>query len=159
MESLERRLSRVEARAEITDLVGRYALGADRKNDPTIMGPLFAADATWSAEGFGALEGRDVIARGLAAIAAEKVLWSIHFMISPLIVLSDDGRSGTCQWYLWELCTIQQDDGPRDQWLGGWYDSSVALTDGGWRFTKVVLDVRLQGEVSPPFAYKKKTDA
>lgn len=153
--SLEQRLAAVEARADITDLVARYAQGADRLNDPAIMGPLFAADATWSAEGFAALKGRAAIASGLAAIAAEKILWSIHFMVAPLITLSPDGVSGVCQWYLWELCTMQTDEGPKDQWLGGWYDSHVVLTDEGWRFKTVILDIRVQGAIAPALAFKK----
>lgn len=153
--SVEERLQRIEARNEIGDLVARYALGADRKNDPAIMGPLFSRQATWAAEGFAVLEGRDAIARGLAAIAADKVLWSIHFMVAPLITLADDGRSGTCQWYLWELCTMQGPDGPCDNWLGGWYDSLVAREEDGWKFTRVVLDIRVQGDATPPWSLKK----
>ncbi|MGE4410008.1 MAG: nuclear transport factor 2 family protein [Sphingobium sp.] len=154
--TLEQRLTAIEARAAITDLVARYALGADRLNDPAILGPLFATDATWSAEGFGALEGRETIAAGLAAIAREKVLWSIHFMVAPVITLSDDGRTGTCQWYLWELCTMQTDDGPKDQWLGGWYDGTVSLTEEGWRLQTVFLDIRVQGDIAPPLFFKKR---
>lgn len=158
--AIGRRLQRIEARAEIGDLVSRYALGADRKNDPAIMAGLFARDATWAAEGFPAFEGRDAIAAGLAEIAARQVVWSIHFMGSPLVTLADDGRSGTCQWYLWELCTMQgQDgqgqDGPCDTWLGGWYDSLVALEEDGWKFTRVLLDIRVQGDAAPPWTLKK----
>lgn len=153
--SLERRLAVLEARAAITDLVARYAQGADRRNDPAIMGPLFAADGSWSCEGFATLEGREAIAAGLAAIAADTVLWSIHFMVAPVITLADDARSGTCQWYLWELCTMEMDKGPQDQWLGGWYDGTVALTEEGWRFQTVVLDIRVQGEIAPPLFFRK----
>lgn len=153
--SVEQRLGRIEARAEIGDLVARYALGADRRNDPAILGPLFTADATWSADGFGVLRGRDAIARGLAAIAAERVLWSIHYMVSPLIVLDAATGRGGCQWYLWELCSIRTGDGAQDQWLGGWYDSQVERTDDGWRFSSVTLDVRLQGAAMPAWALKK----
>lgn len=152
---VEQRLQRIEARNEISDLVARYALGADRKNDPAVMGPLFSAGATWAANGFPGFEGRAAIAAGLAAIAAERVLWSIHFMVSPLVTLADDGRTGTCQWYLWELCTMQGPDGPRDTWLGGWYDSLVGLEDNEWKFTKVLLDIRVQGDALPPWALKK----
>lgn len=153
--TIEQRLAALEARAAITDLVARYALGADRRNDPALMGPLFAADARWSSEGFADLEGREAIAAGLAQIAADKVLWSIHFMVAPVISLSADGRSGVCQWYLWELCTMQTDDGPQDQWLGGWYDATVADTEEGWRFQTVLLDIRTQGEIAPPLFLKK----
>ncbi|GLS99413.1 hypothetical protein GCM10007897_07920 [Sphingobium jiangsuense] len=158
--SLEHRLAVLEARAAITDLVARYALGADRRNDPAIMGPLFAADASWSCDGFATLGGREAIAAGLAAIAADTVLWSIHFMVAPVITLADDARGGTCQWYLWELCTMRADGGQagggaQDQWLGGWYDGTVTLTEEGWRFQTVVLDIRAQGEIAPPLFFKK----
>ncbi|MCC6829178.1 MAG: nuclear transport factor 2 family protein [Novosphingobium sp.] len=156
---LEARLAAVEARLAIGDLVARYALGADRRNDPAIMGPLFAVDGTWSCEGFAALEGRAAIAEGLAAIAAERVLWSIHFMIAPLVDLAGDGKRGTCQWYLWELCTMQTDAGPQDQWLGGWYDGTVEFTEDGWKFKTVILDVRAQGEIAPPLSFKKRAQA
>jgi hypothetical protein len=156
--SVEQRLARLEALADITNLVARYALGADRLNDPAIMGPLFTADGTWSAKGFAALEGREAVAKGLSALAADKVLWSIHYMIAPVILLADDSRTGTCQWYLWELCTMQQDDGPEDQWFGGWYDSQVTLTEEGWQFCKVILDVRVQGPISPALTFKKQVE-
>lgn len=152
--ALAERLERVEARAEITDLVAQYALGADRKNDPEILGPLFSTDATWAAEGFAALVGRAAIAEGLARLARERVLWSIHYMIAPLIRFNS-ARSATCQWYLWEVCTMQEEQGPQDQWLGGWYDSEVERTAEGWKFTKVVLDVRLQSELQPPLSFRK----
>ena len=152
---LEQRLAALEARAAITDLVSRYAQGADRRNDPVLMAPLFAADARWSSEGFASLEGREAIAAGLAAIAADKVLWSIHFMVAPVITLAEAADRGTCQWYLWELCTMQTEDGPQDQWLGGWYDATVTDTEEGWRFQTVLLDVRTQGNITPPLFLKK----
>lgn len=153
--SLEYRIAVLEARAAINDLVARYAQGADRRNDPVLMGPLFATDASWTSEGFAALEGREAIAAGLAAIAADKVLWSIHFMVAPVITLAADVRTGTCQWYLWELCTMQTEDGPQDQWLGGWYDATVTNTEEGWRFQTVELDIRTQGNIAPPLFLKK----
>ena len=154
MAALAGRIERIEARAEIDDLVAQYALGADRRNDPAILGPLFSEDATWEAEGFAALDGRPAIAEGLARLAQERVIWSIHYMIAPLIRFTSDDTA-TCQWYLWEVLTMLQDDGPHDQWFGGWYDSEVAKTAEGWKFTKVVLDVRLQSDLQPPLGFRK----
>ncbi|MDE8652004.1 nuclear transport factor 2 family protein [Novosphingobium album (ex Liu et al. 2023)] len=153
------RLARLEARAEITDLVARYAHGADHKNDPAILGPLFAPDGVWTAEGFGDLRGREAIAAGLAEIAASRILWSIHYMVSPHVVLGDDAATARCHWYLWELCTVAEESGPTDSWFGGWYNSELALTDEGWRFTRVELEVRLQGEAMPPWTLKKAIPA
>lgn len=153
--ALEQRLWRIEARAAITDMVSQYARGADRRNDPEILGPLFCEDATWAAEGFAALEGRDAIAQGLAELAESRVRWSIHYMIAPQVELSVDGYRAACHWYLWELCTLETDGGARDEWLGGWYDSELIWTEDGWKFKAVRLDVRLQGEALPSWTLKK----
>ncbi len=71
-DTIEQRLHRIEARFAIGDLVARYAAGADRRNDPAMMAPLFAPDATWSSEGFATLAGRAAIARGRAALAGDR---------------------------------------------------------------------------------------
>lgn len=155
---MEQRLWNLEARAAIADLIARYARGGDRLNDPSIMGPLFADDGRWEAEGFGVLEGRAAIERGLAEIAASRVRWSIHYMTTPLIELSGDGLTATCHWYLWELCTMRGQDGTRDEWLGGWYDSELKWTSDGWKFARVRLDIRVQGEAMPPWSLKKPID-
>jgi hypothetical protein len=155
-EPLARRLDRLESVEAIRALVARYALGADRRNDPEIMGGLFSADGVWEAEGFARYEGRQAIAAGLAAIAAERVLWSLHYMVSPLIELDEAGDGARCRWALWELATMRDEAGAGDRWLGGAYDASLARTAEGWRFTRVVLDIRLEGRVDPPWAVKKE---
>ncbi len=152
---MEERLFRIEARQEMEGLVARYAHGADRRNDPAIMRPLFHADATWSAEGFATFHGAAAIARGLARIAAEQVLWSIHYMVAPHVEFMEDARSARCRWYLWELSTMAGDSGPEDRWLGGWYDSLTIYEEEEWKFTSVKLDLRVQGVATPPWAIKK----
>lgn len=154
-QTVEDRLRRVETRNEISDLVATYAIGADRKNDPEIMRTLFTEDGTWFAEGFPLLQGREAIAEGLAKAAAETVLWSFHCMMPPLIVIDEECKSATCRWYLWECLTWQTNSGAQDQWFGAWYDSKTVLTDEGWKFSSVVLDIRVRGEVSPPWFFKK----
>ncbi|WP_327753929.1 nuclear transport factor 2 family protein (plasmid) [Sphingobium sp. SJ10-10] len=156
--SVEERLFRIEARQEIEDLVARYGHGADRKNDPAIMQPLFHADAIWSAEGFATFHGSDAIAEGLARIAAEAVLWSIHYMVAPYVEFAEDGRSARCRWYLWELSTMAGDSGPEDRWLGGWYDSVARYEEEEWKFASVKLDLRIQGVATPPWMVKKAFD-
>ncbi|WP_198147549.1 nuclear transport factor 2 family protein [Sphingobium chungbukense] len=156
--TVEERLFRIEARNEISDLVARYAHGADRRNDPAMMQPLFHEDASWSAEGFATFHGASAIAAGLAAIAAEEVLWSIHYMIAPYVEFAEDGRSARCRWYLWELSTMAHDAGAEDRWLGGWYDSIARYEDNLWKFASVKLDLRVQGVATPPWSLKKAFD-
>lgn len=156
VKSTAERLDRIESIEAIRAMVARYAIGADRRNDPEIMGPLFADDAVWEAEGFARHVGREAIAKGLAAIAADRILWTIHYMVSPLIELGADGAGARCRWHLWELATMRcEDDAVSDNWLGGWYDARLTKAVEGWFFTSVVLDVRLTGRAVPQWDYKK----
>lgn len=149
------RLARLEAAEDIRRLIATYAVGADQKNDPAIMGPLFAADAVWEAKGIDRLSGREDIASGLAGLAQEFVTWSLHYMVSPLITVSDDALSATCRWYLWELCTMKAGDGAAaDTWYGGWYDSRLSVHDGAWLFDWVRLDPRLASPLEQPWQGK-----
>lgn len=134
------RLARLEDIEAIRALVARYALGADRNNDPDILGPLFAADAEWACEGFGHYRGRAEIASELARIGREGIHWSLHYMVSPLIEPDPDGCHARCHWYLWELARMA--DGEAN-WIGGWYESRLRKGRKGWRFTHVKLHLKL----------------
>jgi hypothetical protein len=155
---LDERLQRIEARQFIEDMLARYAMGGDRKNDPAIMGPLFAEDAVWTCEGFGRFEGRDNITAAVSAFAQTHILWSVHYMVSPLIEIDADLRTARCRWYLWELATVTHEGTPRDSWLCGWYDSQLRRINERWEFTYVELDIRLLAEASPPWGIKKPFD-
>ncbi|MBP0639913.1 nuclear transport factor 2 family protein [Cupriavidus sp. AcVe19-6a] len=141
--TLSQRLHRLEAIEAVRRLVGEYARGADRRNDPCIMGPLFHEDAIWEAAGFGRYVGRDAITTHLAQIGAEQIVWSLHYMVSPVVEVNSDLRSARCHWYLWELAHIQEDGVRRAHWIGGWYNSELTEVDGIWRFLHVNLDLRL----------------
>lgn len=131
----------------ISQLVGRYAHGADRRNDPAIMAPLFSREATWEANGFGHYRGREAVAAQLARIGVEEIVWSLHYMSAPIVEIDDDLQHGRCRWHLWELAQIRQGDDdavpPAAHWIGGEYDSHVLFEEGQWRFASVFLDLRL----------------
>lgn len=153
--SLEERLARVEAHEAIRQVIARYAIGADRKNDPDILGPLFSDLAVWEAEGIARFEGRRAIADGLAGLARDFVTWSIHYMVSPLIRVAEDAGAAHCRWYLWELCTLRQADGePADSWYGGWYDSRLSRIEDRWLFDWVKLSPRIASARHAPWAGK-----
>ncbi|MEX6725829.1 nuclear transport factor 2 family protein [Parapedomonas caeni] len=153
------RLDRLESIEAIRRLVATYAQGADRRNDPAIMRPLFADDAVWEAAGFSRFDGGDAIAEGISAIARDQITWSLHYMVSPHITLAEDGESARCHWYLWELCAMRDEAGvSRDTWLGGWYDSSLRRTAQGWCFSHVRLDLRLVSPNDLPWTGKVTLD-
>lgn len=152
---IDLRLRRMEACEDIRRLISTYAIGADRGNDPKIMGPLFSSDAIWEADGIAHLKGRDHIAAGLAGLAREFVTWSLHYMVSPFIELDDDARAAECRWYLWELCTMSQGNGvTADTWYGGWYDSRLSIHGGRWLFDWIKLEPRIASPNEKPWSGK-----
>jgi len=106
VDDLQNRIALLEDREEIRDLIERYAEAADRRNDPELMCELFAESAVWEAPGFGRFEGRSAILNGLSEIATSRLLWTMHYMISPRIRISDDRTIAQVSWRVWELATV-----------------------------------------------------
>ncbi|MGQ3675822.1 nuclear transport factor 2 family protein [Xanthobacter sp. TB0139] len=150
---LEERLARLESAEAIRNLVGRYALGADRRNDPEIFTGLFTEDAEWEAAGFGRFQGRDEIVDALSRIARETIVWTLHYMTSPIVEIDPDGAGASCRWWLWELSKITEQPGaePVAHFLGGTYEARLRQTPEGWRFAKVTLDLPLVTPHMPGF--------
>jgi hypothetical protein len=85
-------------------------------------------------------------------IARDRVLWSVHYMVAPLIDLAQDGASAACSWYLWELTKLRGEDGEiRDTWLAGSYESTLSPGASGWGFDYVRLDLRLIAATDAPW--------
>lgn len=148
LEKLDTKLSRLEDVEAIQRLIVTYARGCDRGNDPEIIGPCFAEDGTWECKGFGKYHGREKLAKGLHGIAGEKIWWSLHYMISPLIDIAPDGRTATVFWYLWESATVPNPhtDEAESHWIGGTYDCECVKQDGRWLFRSMELKLNM---VSP----------
>ena len=148
---LQARLAATEARESIRDLIVNYARGCDRGNDPKLIGPLFTDDGVWECEGFGRYEGRANVAAGLKGIAGEKIWWSLHYMISPQIILNSDAQSAQVFWYLWESATAPNaaSDNPEPHWIGGTYDTEVVCEGDKWLFRSM----RLTLDMVRPYQY------
>jgi len=142
---LTEEVDRLRANDALRDLIVSYARACDRGNDPVLLRPLFTDDATWECKGFGRHEGGDTVVKALHAIAGNSILWSLHNMISPQIVLDADGQGATLFWYLWEAATLPHDktDEPEAHWIGGTYDARARKVDGKWKFCAVELKLNL----------------
>ncbi|HYH19948.1 MAG TPA: nuclear transport factor 2 family protein [Azospirillum sp.] len=141
---LERRLARLEAVEAIRTLIGRYAEGADRRNDPALMRPLFADDAVWEAAGFGRFTGGNAIAAELDRIGREQIVWTMHYMVSPIVEPAADGRTARAGWSLWELARVADGGADAaDHWIAGVYDAELRREGERWVFTRVTLTVKL----------------
>jgi len=143
--ALEERITRLEDIEAIKRMLARYAQGADRNNDPNVLRELYTEDAVWEAEGFGRHEGLREITEWAAKVGREQILWSLHYMVSPLIEISPDGTTAACFWYLWELSQMPGPGGRRqDTFIGGWYETQLVKESwGAWKFRRVKLVIRL----------------
>ncbi len=134
------RLDRLEATEAIKELKARYADVCDTGYDPVRMRPFFTDDAVWDGgPRFGRHEGVDAVCEFFAGVSS-LITWALHYMIAPIIDVSDDGLTATGSWYLLEPCTIATDDGPRAMVITGRYADRYRKEGGAWKFSEVVLD-------------------
>jgi hypothetical protein len=154
---LKARLQRLESAEAIRDLITTYAQGADAGNDVAVLRPLYTDDAVWESPGFGRFEGGDAIANMQQRMAAERLAWTLHYMVSPKINVAASLAEAKASWYLWQLATLV--DGAGDSgtphWIGGLYDARLRCSAGLWKFAYINLDVRMvtpyhQGWVEAP---------
>ncbi len=147
---LRREVERLRAKDELRDLIVSYARACDVGNDPVLMAPLFTEDASWECRGFGRYVTREKVAKGLKSIAGNTIWWSLHNMISPHVVLDEDGQGATLFWYLWEAATLPNDvtDAPEGHWIGGTYDARARKVDGKWLFSAMELKLSMASPVS-----------
>jgi len=144
MESLEQKVQRLLDIEEVKNMIATYARGADRNNDPEIMGPLFSPDAMWECEGFGRHEGRDEIARALGETGQNDITWTLHYMISPTVQINPDASTGIAHYYLWELANMRGESGNIEAcWAGGTYDVELIKLEERWYFHRMRLNLKL----------------
>jgi SnoaL-like domain len=154
LDDLQPRIALLEDREEICDLIERYAEAADRRNDPDLMLELFVETAIWEAPGFGRFEGRAAILNGLSEIAATRLIWTMHYMISPRIRIDDDRTIAQVSWRVWELATVPGTKHPQSEavWGGGNYHVDLARIGDRWHFTYVRLNLELISRYSEGWA-------
>ena len=143
MSSLEQQVARLMALEDIRGVIARYAKAGDDGNDPAQMVRLFSADARWQCAGFGDFQGRETIIEALARVARERVLWSLHYPVAPIIDLDEALRSAHAFWWLWELATLRDASGTEaSHWLAGTYDCDFVREPDGWKIGDLVLTIR-----------------
>ncbi len=148
------RLDRLEATEAIKELKARYADVCDTGYDPVRMRPFFTDDAVWDGgPRFGRHEGVDAVCEFFAGVS-NLITWALHYMIAPIIDVSDDGLTATGSWYLLEPCTIATDDGPRAMVITGRYADRYRKEGGAWKFSEVVLDCQTISPLDEGWAVK-----
>lgn len=160
VKDLRRDVALLSSRAEIHDLIIRYARACDVGNDPVLLRPLLADHATWTCNGFGTYVGGDDVALGLKGIAGEKIWWSLHNMISPQIEIDDTGTKANAFWYLWEAATIPNVHSGEAEahWVGGTYNAQFELIGDRWLFTLIDLNLDMATPYSEGWVAKRFPD-
>jgi hypothetical protein len=150
VDDLDARLGKLEAEAAIVRLKARYARFADAGYDADGIAGLFTPDGVWDGgDLFGRAEGVEAI-RAHFAHASDWIPWALHYTLNPIIDVSDDGRSATGSWYLWQPCLRKRSWAPMPvlSWLAGTYADVYERTADGWRFRHV--EVRARWLEAPP---------
>jgi ketosteroid isomerase-like protein len=142
---LEQRLARLEDLEAIRDVIAYYADAVDHNGDVAMLKKCFTADAVWTSKDIGTWKGRATIVRALHKVCTVQIPWALHYMTQPVIKRAANGRGASAHYYLWELAKFRAtpDAAPESTWLGGWYDSQFRKENGVWRFSKIVLTIRL----------------
>lgn len=142
---LLKRLQRLEDQEAIRTLIARYADGIDRNGDLDILKPCFTEDAVWRCKGIGDWKGRAAVLKGLRYNCTVQLPFALHYMTQPVIRLAANGRSASAHYYLWEVCNFRltAEVEPQSTYIGGWYDSAFRKADGDWRFSRIVVTLRL----------------
>jgi ketosteroid isomerase-like protein len=136
------RLPPIDDEREITRLKASYARACDDGYDADRIAGLFTPDGVWDGgELFGRAEGANAI-RAHFAGAAQRIPWSLHFTLNPLIDVAPDGETATGSWYLWQPCIRQRSSAGVLSWLAGTYADTYVRTKDGWRFRAVTVVAR-----------------
>src|SRR3990172_4256865 len=151
LENLAARIRRLEDIKAIEHLITRYAKASDKNNDPDLMLPLFTEDGALDVgSGYGRYQGHEVLRKFFSGTSSI-ISWSLHYNISPLIEVSEEGRTAQAFWYLWELANMpdSKTGGEEAVWIGGSYTSDlVKEEDGQWKFK----EIRLKMEIMSPYS-------
>ncbi len=142
-QNIEHQVAWLTALENIRKVIAIYARAGDDKNNPVVLASIMTTDASWECEGFGSFQGNTNIARELAKVGQERIIWSLHFPVSPIIDVADNLDSAHAFWWLWELTTMRADDGSEENnWLGATYDCDFLRAADGWKIHKMILNIK-----------------
>ena len=134
--SIEDRIARLEARRAIDDLICDLARAIDAGPSADMLRPLFTDEAVFVIDQYGEFKGADAIAAGVAGNADQGFSWTLHYLVSPKVNLSEDIASADIDFMLWETATSASG---RAYWIGGKYVAKVRNEKSAWRFSELRL--------------------
>lgn len=151
---LELRVACLEAERDIARLIADLGHAFDSGPSARALRDLFTRTATFEIDRYGSLHGADEIAEGVAGNAESGFRWTLHYLVSPRIDLSPDGREAAVSFMLWEPATAASG---RAYWIGGNYTARAVAQEDRWRFSQLRLNAELISHY--PEGWHDKPDA
>lgn len=136
---LKDRLTRLEARFEINDLVADLAVAFDAGPSAELLRPLFTAEAVFVIDRFDRIAGGEAIAVGVAGNAERGFKWGKHYFLPPRIGFGDDFKSAEAVFYYWGAATSVRE---RAYWIVAHYASRLSRDTDRWRFEYLELQAQ-----------------
>jgi hypothetical protein len=143
---LEARIRRLEDRAEISELVIKYAVGVDRR-DWKMFADCFTDPAYADFSELGGAVGASPRAELVGGIAAVLDGFTVTQHLSPnhLIQFDDaDQDRAVCYSYMYAQHVLAGSAGGEFYLLRGWYANHVVRTPDGWRIERLIQHVGWQ---------------
>ena len=139
--TMEERLARLEAIAEIKALKARYCAYCDDDYDPEGIANLFVPDGVWDGgPEFGSCVGREELKQFFSRVP-DQIRFAAHLVLNPIIDVKDADHA-TGKWRLLMPATVVSDGGaPESRWLLCEYDEEYLRRDGCWMFKSLKLEV------------------
>ena len=153
---IEERLARLEDIEAIKNLKARYAYYCDHGYDADGMASLFVEDSLWTSNSFGTYQGRAAIHEFQSKISSE-ILWALHFMICPVVDVSDDGETATGTFYLIEFATMTRPGGDEKDAvvMSAVYTDKFVRESGEWRFKEVSVEFHQVSDLAKGWVLQK----
>jgi hypothetical protein len=151
---LTRRIERLEAESGIQALIARLARAFDHGPSRDGLLSVFAKDAVFQIDQYGVLTGAEAIADGVVSNSEAGFRWTLHFLVSPIITLNDDYKSGAVEFMLFEPATAGSGQA---YWIGGRYTADVVYAGEAWRFQRLELSAELISRYSE--GWRSKPDS
>jgi SnoaL-like domain len=156
-QAIEERLARLEDVEAIKNLKARYAYYCDHGYDADGMAGLFVEDSLWTSNSFGTYRGRAAIHEFQSKISSQ-ILWALHFMICPVVDVSDDGQTATGTFYLIEFATMTRPGSGEEKdavLMSAVYTDSFVRDEGEWRFKAVSVEFHQVSDLDKGWVLQK----
>lgn len=156
LSSLEEKLERIEAIEEIKQLRWEYSRACDDNHNADRLVPMFAEDAeiVLNPPFSGTIKGHVALREMFQNNPVRNgITWTFHYYLQPLITIHADQVTADASWYLWELAKMPNDQGVEEAvWVTGEYEDTYVKEDGRWKFTRIVVNVRVLSPYSDGWA-------